>query len=114
VRYAGIRRRTLAAEALRANRDSARARADRIRERLGSRAALASPSRRDNDAADPRAGPRRAARRSIDDATLTLSLAPGAWWIGIARAGQTPNRYDSVFVERGAVDTIRLRPPGAP
>lgn len=111
VRYAGIRRRTLAAEAVRAHRDSIRARADRLRARLGSLADTTSAASADGGPGRTADG-RSAERRSIDESSVTLSLAPGRWWIGVARTGRTPTRYDSVTVERGAVDTLRLRPPG--
>jgi hypothetical protein len=111
-RYAAIRRRTLAAETLRASRDSVRTRADRLRARLGPRAGTPAESpARDTDQATDGRGPE---RRTLRNDTLTLSLPPGPWWIGVARHGKAPARYDSLTVERGVVDTIRLRPPGVP
>jgi hypothetical protein len=121
VRYAEIRRRTLGAEALRSDRDSVRRRADMLRSRLGARAATAAatPSAED-DAASASGGGRRAERRPIRDGALTLSLAPGRWWIGAARSGAQPTHYDSVTVRHAATDTVYLglrragRLPGVP
>lgn len=121
VRYAEIRRRTVAAEALRADRDSIQARADTLRTRLGARVsrAVPTPSANDNAASTSPDG-RRAERRRIHEGALTLSLAPGRWWIGAAGSGAQPTRYDSVTVRRGMTDTVHLgargtqRLPGGP
>jgi hypothetical protein len=117
VRYAEIRRRTLAAETLRSNRDSIRARADALRARLSARSAAPVA---DGDARVTSADGRRAERRPMQGRALTLSLAPGRWWIGAATFGAQPMRYESVTVRRGVTDTVHLgargrrRLPGEP
>ena len=109
VRYAEIRRRTLAAEALRSARDSVRLRAEKLRGRLGARAAsaAATPSAEDGAASTSGDG-RRAERRAMGEGAVTLSLAPGRWWIGAARSGAQPTHYDSITVRRAATDTVYL------
>jgi hypothetical protein len=120
VRYAEIRRRTLAAEALRSDRDSVRTRADLLRRRLGVRAATAAATPSAEDDAASASDRRRAERRPMRDGALTLSLAPGRWWIGAARSGAQPTHYDSVTVRHAATDTVYLglrragRLPGGP
>ena len=111
-RYADVRHRTLAAESVRAARDSMRTRADRLRARLGPRASVAPVPSAGGEAARNVDG-RRAERHTIRDGALTLTLSPGRWWIGVARPGGDPARYDTVTVIRGAVDTVQLggRPP---
>ena len=110
-RYDAIMRRTRDAERLRALRDSVRRRADALRTRLGARAIPigAAPASRSTTADADGDGDRRIERRPIRGETLTLSLAPGAWWIGIARIGTEPARYDSVTVRKGTTDTLDLR-----
>ena len=114
VRYAEIRRRTLAAEALRSTRDSLRAHADILRSRLGTRAgsAATTPSAGGDGAAISSTDRRRPQRRPARQHAVTLSLAPGPWWIGVARAGAQPTHYDSVTVRRGLTDTIAMAPRG--
>lgn len=121
VRYAEIRRRTLAAEALRSDRDSIRARADTLRTRLVARAGSAGTApTADVDAQAAGADARRAQRRPMHEGALTLSLAPGRWWIGAARLGAQPTHYAAVTVRRGVTDTVHLgargprRLPGDP
>ena len=120
VRYAEIRRRTLGAEALRSDRDSIRARADTLRTRLVARAGSAATAvTADVDARAVTDG-RRAQRRPMHEGALTLSLAPGRWWIGAAKLGAQPTHYAAVTVRRGATDTVHLgargprRPRGDP
>ena len=106
-RYAEVRRRTVAAEALRGARDSTRLRADRLRARLGPRASAAS-ARPAHDATAGSVDGHAAERHAIHDGALTLTLPPGRWWIGIARSGGNPAHYDTVTVRRGAVDTVHV------
>ena len=108
-RYDAIVRRTRDAEQVRTDRDSTRARAERLRARLGPRAEPAggTPATR-VASADTRDEPR-SERRRVRGRSVTLSLAPGNWWIGVARAGGTPLRYDSVTVRQGTTDTLDLR-----
>jgi hypothetical protein len=107
-RYDAIVRRTKEAEQLRAARDSIRARAELLRARLGPRAAVAPGGAAAENAAGT-AGEQEVERRQAHGASLTLPLSPGDWWIGIARTGADPVRYDSVTIRKGATDTVDLR-----
>ncbi len=112
VRYAEIRRRTLAAEAVRAARDSARRREEALRVSLDSPQPVGEPRRGttalpETNGADGRA----AVRVPAVGATVTLSLAPGEWSIGIATRGSEPRVRDAVTVRRGSTDTVRIPPP---
>jgi hypothetical protein len=115
LRYAEIRRRTLAAESIRSVRDAMRSRADSLRIRLG--VAAAPRSRPDPGSTDPAtrvaegSDGRKAERRAVQDSTVVLTLAPGRWGIGAAHAGARPSRFETVTVETGSTDTLRLAPP---
>ncbi len=106
-RYDAIVRRTKDAEQLRAARDSIRARAELLRARLGPRAAAAPGAAAENPPS--KSGEQQTERRQANGASLKLSLSPGSWWIGIARAGTDPVRYDSLTIRTGATDTVDLR-----
>jgi hypothetical protein len=107
VRYADIRRRTLGAEAIRAERDAYRARADSIRAMLGPDITGASDTATSEDG---NGGNRRVLRETLADSSITLSLQPGRWWIGASVGGARPERYDTIVVRRGEIDTLRLTP----
>ena len=109
VRYAAVRRRTAEAERLRAMRDSLRQRGEDLRARLGPRAGDSRTSPTEEARAGSRTIDRSAERRPMRDGAATLSLAAGRWWVGVARPGAEPARYDSLTVRRGETDTIRVR-----
>jgi hypothetical protein len=110
-RYADIRRRTAAAEALRATRDSIRKKGVALRARLGDRAAPPSGSGAGASRAKPADDGREVTRAPIRAGVRTLSLPPGHWSIGIAPRGDDPAHYNSITVRRGATDTVRFGPP---
>ena len=106
VRYAEIRRRTLAAEQLRARRDSVNA---RVMDSRGE--------------ADPGSLPARSAaadslpvlaeiselhRRPASDSIVTLELAPGRWYIGVARDGRLISAPTERTIVSGDTDTLRI------
>ena len=101
VRYAEIRRRTIAAEQLRARRDSVQARASRgAASASGSRgAAVALPSLTDVAGLQ---------RHAIADSSVVLELPPGRWSIGAARDGRLMSEPMTLTVHSGQVDTLRI------
>ena len=111
LKYAEIRRRTLAAEQVRAQRDSVRSRVmallvaagiDTSNQGSGAARASADSSRPANGASSSMQ------RYAVRDSTVTLTLAPGRWSIGAARAGALPTSSRTVTVSRGSTDTLRL------
>jgi hypothetical protein len=108
VRYAEIRRRTLAAEAIRASRDSLRRREEALRMSLGDRAPGPSPEMDGPASAAANADSRTPVRAMTIDGTVTLSLAPGAWSIGLAPGGAHASTPQSVMVKRGTTQTVRI------
>ena len=104
VRYADIRRRTLAAEHTRTARDAARERAERLRTHLA--ASLATVR-----AADGEGSPSSVRRTPIAGRSFALELPPGEWMVGIAPAGGFPARYTRVTARAGGTDTLRLARP---
>jgi hypothetical protein len=101
VRYADLRRRTLAAEQLRGERDAMRARADTLRARLAP--ILAAALKRDGDDS--------VIRVPAAGSVATLQLAAGEWLIGIAAPGSWPRRLERATVRAGQGDTLRLAAP---
>jgi hypothetical protein len=120
VRYAEIRRRTLAAEALRAARDSMRTRAAAFRSSLGITANEPNAAAASSDAGTRSIDGRRAERQPARAGGSTVSLAPGPWWIGVATRGANPLGFAPVTVRPGSIDTVRFgargpsRPPQRP
>lgn len=108
-RYDAIVRQTRDAEEVRAKRDSLRAGAERLRARLGQRAGTVADAPTTIDPRGDGGDESAMQRHRIRGGSVTLSLAPGAWWIGVARAGSEPVRYDSLTVRTGATDTLDLR-----
>ena len=110
VRYAEIRRRTIAAEQLRARRDSVQARATAA-------AAPASGSRVANASLPSLTEVAELQRHVIADSSVVLELPAGRWSIGAARGGRLVSEPTTLTVESGQSDTLRLsavqRPDGS-
>ena len=114
VRYAEIRRRTLAAEQLRARRDSLRLRATSIAARSDADASWT----RVADAA-PESLPLLTdlvgvQRRAATDSIMRLDLAPGRWYIGVARNGRLVSPPTEHVIGSGDADTLRIGGPARP
>ena len=112
VRYAEIRRRTVAAEQLRARRDSMRARAALLRA-----APSTAPSSRDpgsgGDSPPALPGTPDVRRHAGSDSVTVLKLAAGRWTIGIRRGGRSLGELTPLTVVAGEIDTLRIS-TGAP
>jgi hypothetical protein len=113
--YENHRRRVLAAERLRDARDAMRERLQELAQLLDPH--LPSPERQAADRAAQRErmlGATDDVRRAITAPVLQgraeLSLAPGAWWIGVSSGHLPPASFDSVLVRPGARDSLRIAP----
>ena len=113
VRYAEIRRRTLAAEQLRARRDSMYARAAA----LSGDSNAATVARNGAGGNDPRVSLENAPglqRHALRDSAVVLELTAGRWSIGAARAGQLLAEPTTLTVISGESDTLRISGAPAP
>ncbi len=108
VRYAEIRRRTVAAEQLRARRDSVQARAAAQRRESASAGAAGASSTVDSLPALDRTSDVR--RGSTRDSVVVLELAPGRWSVAATRDGHQVSALTTVLVASAGNDTLRLRP----
>ena len=110
VKYAEIRRRTLVAEHVRALRDSVRSQASALRVAAGIHAPGSDPAAGGPGAPrEPVNDSSSIVRYPVQDSTVTLSLRPGRWSIGVARPGATAASWEVVSVIRGSSDTLRLK-----
>ena len=103
-RWDAFRRDELTADALRRERDRVRM---RLRRAGGDVAAGGGPPR-DSILARARDGGRTPVHAPLRGGSVTLSLAPGAWWIGIGPAGAVPVRFEVHQARPGTSDTVRL------
>jgi hypothetical protein len=104
VRYAEIRRRTIAAEQVRARRDSVRARVEGIVAGAGS-----GTSRSGASASLPSlANVANLQRHAVSDSSVVLDLAAGRWSIGAARDGRLVSEPVTLTIEAGTSDTVRV------
>jgi hypothetical protein len=113
-RFFAFRRRKMEAEGMRHARDRLRSRAATMRGRLA--ATLHARERSGSDDTRRRRGAldslvadtRRARAVPLSAGTMTGSLEPGVWWVGIAPQGGLPDRFERVVLRRGARDTLRF------
>jgi hypothetical protein len=108
VRYAEIRRRTLAAEQLRARRDSVQARAAALSASTDVSARAANAAITDDSARRSLDGLNDLQRHPVSDSTVVLELAAGRWSIGAARGGRLVGELRTLTISPERSDTLRL------
>ncbi|HUF26865.1 MAG TPA: hypothetical protein VMM18_07790 [Gemmatimonadaceae bacterium] len=116
-RYDAHRVHLVEAERQRLARDRLRDRATAMRARLGNalrpgetagNESARIASRADMDAA--RDGHRRARAIDAGGSAVAMELERGAWWVGVARHGDSPASFTRVTIRGGSRDSIRLSP----
>ena len=102
-RYDALQVRTVAAESLRTTRDRVRQRAAA---RRPSGVAAPSPAAARARLLAATDGERRARTLRPGRGSVSLRLAPGAWWIGVADPGDVPPSFTRITLRAGARDTV--------
>ena len=107
VRYAEIRRRTVAAEQLRARRDSVMARAALLRATPSSAPSSRAPVS-GGDSLSGLEGLPDVQRHPVSDSVAVLTLGAGRWTIAVTRDGLRVGEMTPLTVIAGEVDTLRI------